>query len=399
MGRRFVFLTGMFRSGTTLLARMLNAHPRVVIASDPYFQLLKAFRNTVVKEVCGERNLDGNAPLDDYYFDPVKQRIMQAIQKTDLNLPVKSSQLPELRIKISEASRPYSPRIEPFLKNLCGETFADLIASGLDIIEHAYGKREMTLLGFKEVWTDEFAGHLLRQFPEAKVIHIVRDPRAVCASKNVTDEKYPWLFLCRQWRKLMTFAWLNSQPWFPFSNRVHIVQYEQLISHPLEEAQRLCNFLEVEFDESLVIPTNFVDGNGKPWLQNSSYFQGEQRFNLNSIDKWRSVLTLDQLRFIESLCFAEMLIFGYKFTALQEFTFPSSLIFKPNEVSKDELAEWIRPYSLLSRPLLMRELALEYLRVNLLLGEASLLEEEKQALCLIPEFFDVARQTCRRKLE
>jgi hypothetical protein len=395
MSEPFVFLTGMFRSGTTLLARMLNAHPHLVIASDPYFQLLKAFRNAVAEQVFGAENVDGDAPLDDYYFDPEKQKVMTRVQETSLALPIDQSQLPPLRKRIASAAHPYSPKIEPLLEDLQGETFVDLLISGLNIIKRAYGKGETRILGFKEVWTDEFAGHLLRQFPEAKVIHIVRDPRAVCASKNVTDEKYPWLFLTRQWRKLMTFAWMNSQLLFPFSDRVLLIQYEELISNPLQEARRMCTFLGIEFNENLVTPVSFVDGNGKPWLQNSSYFQGEQRFNLDSVNKWQTVLTPTQVEFIESLCFAEMRVFGYQFTALKNFHLRLPLILTPPEVSKDELADWIHPYSLLNPSLLMREMSLEYLRASMLTGDESLSEREKRALCLSPAFFDVARQLCQ----
>ena len=37
----------MFRSGTTFLGRVLDAHPRIIAASDPYFEFFKAFRNEI----------------------------------------------------------------------------------------------------------------------------------------------------------------------------------------------------------------------------------------------------------------------------------------------------------------------------------------------------------------
>ena len=43
-----VFISGMFRSGTTLVARMLASHSEVVCASDPFLPLYKHIRNKVI---------------------------------------------------------------------------------------------------------------------------------------------------------------------------------------------------------------------------------------------------------------------------------------------------------------------------------------------------------------
>lgn len=398
MTDRFVFVTGMFRSGTTLLARMLNAHPQIALASDPYAPLFKAFRNAVAEQVFNLEDVDHDAPLDDYYFYPEKQKLMVQIQETPLNFPLGNMQLPELQEQIAKASRPFSPKIEPFLSNLQGKTFADLLASGLDIIKGAYGNADTQLLGFKEVWTDEFAGHILQQFPEAKIIHIIRDPRAVCASKNVASAKYPWIFLTRQWRKLATSAWVNHhRP--TYNDRVLMMSFEELVTNPLQQAQRMCKFLEIEFHENLVAPTSFISGDGTPWHQNSSHFEGKQQFNPKSVDRWQQVLTSTQVEFIESMCLAEMREFGYQPTVLENLQTLLSLVFKPLEVAVDELADWILPYSTTNTAALTREMALEYLRSSVMTGEESVSNDEKRLLCLNEAFFDVARALCQNRRE
>ena len=108
MTEKFVIATGMFRSGTTLLARMLNAHPNLAFASDPFFQIFRTFRNEVAKNVIDGWDMD--LPLDDYYFHPDKQKVMSAIQNADMDMSLKDINVDDLRNKVAEASRPYSPR-------------------------------------------------------------------------------------------------------------------------------------------------------------------------------------------------------------------------------------------------------------------------------------------------
>ena len=45
------FISGMFRSGTTMIARMLHANPNIVCASDPFAPIFKSFRNNVCNEM------------------------------------------------------------------------------------------------------------------------------------------------------------------------------------------------------------------------------------------------------------------------------------------------------------------------------------------------------------
>lgn len=389
---KFVFVTGMFRSGTTLMARMLNSHPQIAFASDPYFPIFKAFRNAVIEQMSIEGNIDYSAPLDDYYYYPEKQDLMEKIQDSSLDLPINNIDLSALRKTVANAARPYSPMIEHYLDDLGGETFTEIFRNGLNIIKRAYGSENTKLLGFKEVWTDEFAGHILKSFPEAKVIHIIRDPRAVVASNHATNERYPILFLARQWRKISTFSWVHSQPFFPYRDRVLPVQYEKLISHPMEETRKICEFLGIDFDRNLVDPSSFVDGEGKPWVQNSYHFEGTKQFNVRSLDKWRKTLSETMVGLIENLCCPEMLSWGYDFEVLKHWDLDLNTVFSTPGVEAHELAGWIRSYSLQYSMHRAGQMALEFLRAKVLTGNGNVSEKNKKALCLNVEFFNYARK-------
>ena len=385
----FVFVTGMFRSGTTLLGTMLNAHPQIDFSLDPYLPIFKEVRNQVAARLFPEQEIDPTAPLDDYYFYGDKQALMRGIQAASLDLPVEASLLPELKEEVIAYSSGYSPKLAPFLVGLTGTTFAEIIASGVGIVRRAYGDAASELVGFKLAWTDEFAVHVLQRFPQAKVIHIVRDPRATCASKNVTQAKYPWLFLIRQWRKLVTFAWANCLGPKSWRDRALLVKFEDIVANPEREAKRICAFLDVDFSTRVIEPGSFVDGAGKPWVQNTSYASLAKRtFNTKSIDKWKDVLSKIEIEFIERLCFAEMQALGYVCAEADSFYIPPSLVFHPPVVPEYELVEWIREYAQVDTSSHLQNMALEHWRGSTISAGRHVDDEVKQALCLDTSFFD-----------
>ncbi len=388
----------MFRSGTTLLARMLQAHSKACCAVDPYIPLFKEFRNDVASNLVPGYTVDPEAPLDDYYYYPEKQSVLKAIQQTSFDLTKDQSEMPNLRKRIAHFLRPISPKIEPFLDQLNGCNYVELIDSGFDIVQKAYGQTTSHTVGFKVTWAGEFANHILESFPEAKVIHVMRDPRAICASKNSqqsVQEKYPWLFLIRQWRKLATLAWQSVYKSPNTSDRVLLLKYEQLVSDPEMEAKKVCDFLNMNFDPSMIDPNTFVDGTGSKWSQNSSYqnFQATRSFNLDSIDRWKNALTSPEIQFIEHLCYPEMEIFGYQPDIASTSRVPLSLMFDSPEVDVKDLATWIRPYSQVNGESKVSDISLELLRSSILHSSQPVPDSIQKAFFLDTDFFEVIRQS------
>ena len=339
-----LFVTGMFRSGTTLIARMLASHPAIAFANDPYAPLFKALRNAVAaRETC--EAFDSDAPLDDYYFDASKITLLDATRTVDLaSLPVPDDLTP-LRAQLALQCQKYSPRIESLLHLLEGANFAELIASGYRIVAESYGNGDESTVGIKEVWTGEFVWPFLNTFPHARAIVVVRDPRAVVASKNVRDEMYPWLFLTRQWRKLAALAWLASHD-DALSGRVHLLRYEDLISNPEIETRAMCQTADVTYDARLTDPSEYRDGAGAPWFQNSSHFSEVRTFNTGSITRWRDVLDRDEIAFVEAVCWPEMLLFGYEPEAFDPMHPDDGPFDAPPIVPLASLAHWVRPYAI-----------------------------------------------------
>jgi hypothetical protein len=390
----YLFVTGMFRSGTTLLGKILNAHPEISLASDPYRPFFNDFRDSLAEAGGLSTPEERQAPLGSYFCDGHGLEIMRAIQASDLNLSLSSERLRDLIPMMSARTVSFSPLIAQRMCELEGRTYRELYESMMRLIGDCYGKKGARFTGMKEVWCTEFIRPLLKTFPQAKCITILRDPRAVFASKFVKNgggEKYPWLFLIRQWRKLAVFAWLHAtDP--DMKNSVLVLRYEDLVSDPEVTAQKICVFLGISYLSEMVDGSRFRDGRGEEWRQNSSHGTGAVISKVFA-EKWRDVLSREEVSLIEKSCSLEMKLFGYELSGSD--CLSGKDIWNPLIIPEEELAKWIRKYSDFRRMTHVREMWQEYFRRRLLGLSPSELEKLEprviEAFYLSPRYFDHLR--------
>lgn len=330
-----IFVSGMFRSGTTFFARLLNKTKEVSFASDPFFAVFKDFRNTISRDK--KHILDPNAPLEDYYFEDEKNSFFHQMQVTSFN----SLDIPDLAYlkKFTEiSSLPYSELLSKRIPEISARTYGEFLKKGTDLILETYGSKQVA--GFKEVWANEFVPHIIELFGErAKIVQIVRDPRAIAVSNFYSEGRYPLLFLGRQWRKLASLSYYYSKKY----RNVLTVKYEDLIGSPEKTVRDLCAFLEIEFEPSLLETNDIKDGNNQRWTQNSTFQEGgSEGFNQKSIHRWMEKIDLKTRKAIEFLTYPEMKLMGY---SSFEFSSSEDLSHEILEDEKDKLAKWILPYS------------------------------------------------------
>lgn len=386
-----LFISGMFRSGTTLFARMLHTHDHIACASDPFRPFFNCFRDAVAHDI--GVSIDEFDPLGDYFADETELNIFEAIQQTTLDRQFPDNVRDELYDRIISHAEPFSPRITSQLDAIRGETFREVYNDLWSYVPAAYGDGNEQWEATKEVWTTEFTPALAHAYPDSKFLHVVRDPRAVCASKNVhKDAKYPWLFLIRQWRKL---AILSNQYNSQFRDRVRIVRYEDLVTSPRDTIVDISEFLDIEVDRRLLDPSNFVDGAGEQWLQNTSYEDSKASFNTNSVDKWKDVLTDREIKYIEQLSYPEMRLYHYVPETTQ-LGLSDDLTFDPPRVPREELADWITEYyDDWGRIDHTNAVGTEQLRQHLLTLSDDRFEHIDEQLLkayfLIPEYAEIAR--------
>ena len=363
MKETYLLASGIFRSGTTWLARALNANKKISFESDPIAPLFNSFRYDIAKKVKKNKNLSRFSPLGDYFGDETE--LIKDVLESKFNISVKNKDLNLILQKIKGKNLPFENGkwTSTFKGFENSKNYHDAIIKVLKHIKKV-SKKKSNISGFKEVWVNEMAGPFLNSFKNSKVILIVRDPRAILASRNAMLKKYPPIFIGRQWRKSILIAnYLKRK----FSDRVLILKYETATSDKEKTLINVCKFLGIKFDKDMANESKYTDGLGNPWKQNSSFTTEGKKYllnaaetkkisndlkknylkknNKNAKEKWKTELDKKDVMTIEFLCHNEMKKFGYPLKyKIQNYTKFNIKNFKNIKVHK--LADWIKPYSI-----------------------------------------------------
>lgn len=137
---------------------------------------------------------------------------------------------------------------------------------------------------------------LFALYPEARMIHLVRDGRAVAASvlkldwgPNVIDLAAHW------WVQWLAHGLAAEQHFGP--QRVMRVRYEALVTNPQTVLSEICRFLEIDFQPDM------VNGSG---LHVPSYTAGQHQLvgaapQARRIDAWQQELSPRRIEIFESI--------------------------------------------------------------------------------------------------
>ncbi|MEM7281580.1 MAG: sulfotransferase [Pseudomonadota bacterium] len=153
---------------------------------------------------------------------------------------------------------------------------------------------------------------LLEWFPDCRLIHTVRDPRAIYSSQMSKYVRDDYGRAKNAWIRLQHFVHIYIQ--IKWTTRIHhklqhrpnylLSRYEDLVHKPDEAVTRICDFLEVEKTPSMLNPTQY----------NSSFKQGviSQGFDKRATDGWRNKMSQRTVRLINFLNQGELATLGYQ---------------------------------------------------------------------------------------
>ena len=335
MKKENLYVAGMFRSGTTLVARMLANHKNIACASDAYLPIYKEIRNKVRRNMTDnyDKGRDDD-PFNDYYFDNESNKVFKQIKELQLAEEIiEEEELEGLKKKIYTYALPYSGKLAKEIKRLEGRTFEDILRNAYQLVSDVYGDDESCIVATKEVWTNEFNYPLQKSNIVKKVIHIVRDPRAVIASNIASGQAYPLVFTLRQWRKIAGIAIRCSK----LSNQ-ELLKYEDLVSDKEYISVKLCRFLNIDYDSSMICEESYKDGEGNPWKRNTSY-KNKTSNKIQASNDWLKILSEKQIMFIEKYSQKEMEILGYE---QLNSNYPDKTGYAEANI---QYASWIQKYS------------------------------------------------------
>jgi len=298
-----VFIVGYYKSGTSLLRNLLDGHPRLVVlpTEGRYFSL----------------------------FLPRSGRLSKAEQVERLGaiwtkrLIVSSGQPPYWLLG-QPGDRDSCPYVQ-FLRYLHawskwveGHGQANLllaVALAYYTASHwSSGQTQAPRCWIEKTPTNEWrVDKILACFPQARFIHVTRDPRAVIAAcRSIKEQQRPTnyhpfadVYLLRRSLKA---GRRNVKALGP--QRYHIVRYKDLVQEPGQTMLRVADFIGIQFDKSLTVPTV----HGATAVANSAYEQSRVRGEIHrgSLNRYRQHLTPGELALVEGFTRREASAYGYE---------------------------------------------------------------------------------------
>lgn len=253
-----LFVSGMMRSGTTLVQKALNAHPDIKLDY----------------QTSTERLID------------LKKRFLKTLGRDDYH-----------------ALCHYNP--SPGYSFQAFHNWQRAIDSSIGLFPEMDGD-ECRVTGVKEVLGEEFFPGLLDQ--GVYCLNVIRDPRDVITSMSFgrgdpfTGKPRPVLFDLRNWRKSVHFS-VRLQA----SQRFKTIRFEELLSDPDRVLGELFDWLDVDRQPDPSIADRMREGQ---WAGNSS-FGNKTPFDRSAIGGYQSLLPQSVTSFVEATCYPEMTWLGY----------------------------------------------------------------------------------------
>ena len=284
LDERPIFITGVYRSGTTLIAQMINAHSELNVIHDTvnYFRFY----------------WDRYEPIGERYPDVIEELTDRLGRRWSITVPRKRI-LERLRGQDIVEHR-------QLFTTVMRETFC------ADKPEVRWGEKSLL------EWTRIPA--FLAMFPEGRTIHVMRDPRDVLASYREYTIEPPHRYLDT------VFACLHSMDWAATEGRrmpreAHLLlRHEDLVTDPSAMLEGLCRFLSVEVEPQMLDTQIFkVRAGERRWDPNTAFgdVAPEDGIVAHTANRWRTKLDEWETVLVESVIGSLMEEFGYPLSGVE----------------------------------------------------------------------------------
>jgi hypothetical protein len=212
-----IFIGGLQRSGTSLIRGIIGSHPEIAI-----FQW--------------------DLPLWTKFYDLYKRKDLR-------NAETLRQFISEILAdqKALSADMNWKPGVIYNKLNkrsiiTCGDVFQCILQE--------YAKQVgCPRWGLKTPHNEFFAGQIFNAYPDAKMIHVIRDPRDVAVSMR-SLKWFPGIVPHAQlWKDSARVARYNEER---FSESYIAVRYEDIVYNPEKTVQEICEVVELEYDPILL---------------------------------------------------------------------------------------------------------------------------------------------------
>jgi hypothetical protein len=282
-----VFICGAMKSGTTLLTQLFDNHPQLLVmpADSHYVNHLHKWERTQFLDIAAYwvQRLINPSGKEPFWFLGDQQFVFQTFLKY-------------LHFFLHHTNR------DIFLCVVMAVYAANPLCS-----------KHTTYWVEKTPHNELNLPILVEKHPNARFIHIVRDPLTNIASlkklAHYREKDFSAYSSSRSFKKLFQKAQDNQKRLG--ASRYHLVKYEALTSQPHETMMKICEFLKISFHENLLAPTE----NGRAGVANSMY--QEARVQGKILDQSKNMRFLQEfseleIREIVTNLYFEALDFGYE---------------------------------------------------------------------------------------
>ena len=272
----YVFITGCTRSGTTLLQRMLDTHSDLAVSNDTH---------VIPRALFGVHAGPDTALTPEMFAQVVNYK-----------------RFPSLGIDVALASL-YADE---------SRTYAEFASLLFD--EYAK-RRQKALAGEKDPEYVRRLPLIHRLFPNARVVHIIRDGRDVALStlEWVTPSRYLgklplWqtepVAVCALWWARQVSSGMKGGD--AIGDHYLEVRYEQLVSDPESTLRATCEFLQIAFDPAML---RYHEGRAHSRRDRST--KARWLPPTAGIRDWRTDLSTRDLQLFEALAGDLLATLGY----------------------------------------------------------------------------------------
>lgn len=185
---------------------------------------------------------------------------------------------------------------------------APTLGSAIEAVFRVFAERfDASRWGEKRPGYHSQIGVIMRLFPDAHIVHVVRDPRDCVASlKGMPWWKEDAYHSVSAWAESLDHADAAAVRW-----PVTRVQYERLVADPEAPLVRLCRAIGEDYDPAMALPQLRAAAvvPSKRWHRNARTSPSTER-----IGRWREDLETWELALCETALAGRMERFGYELT-------------------------------------------------------------------------------------
>jgi Sulfotransferase family len=288
--QRACFIAGQAKSGTTLLAALLDSHPELLVLPRD-----TAYFATALTKYGPQGRRAQFDYLTQYSWSKVLFGFGGKRSAEYADFPKKQF------LEIFERTAFDPANAQRDLLALMMESYARLTGVPLDGVKRWVEKTPANRNYIPEIFA---------RFPSAKLLFTMRDPRALLAAQIRLEQarktgRFSIYYVIAHWRLAARVARQIEAGEAPGL----LVPYEKLVAEPASWMRKVCDYLEITFDSRVLLNPTKV---GRPWAGNSAAGVRFSQISTEPVTRWQRELNEDEIGWVEWHCRDLMPQFDYE---------------------------------------------------------------------------------------